>query len=252
MKRILIGAAVAALAVLAIPKPAGADTIPYCGTCHAVFNDSAQTVTLTIPSGNGRWLLFVDEPDVTGQPVVGSSAAPVGANGSYTLTVDYPTCWKGTIQGDSEVWNADKGVWHYVVGFKHAVDTTLSCPASTTTTQPSTTTTMGGGTTTTVAPSTTTTQMSTTTTTQPKQVTPGVPPKTPPAPPVTQVSPAPGAPMQPVSVATPAAQLPFTGFNAVPYLLVGGSLVSLGLWTLWAADRKRWALRRAAVARFGR
>ncbi len=130
LKKYLIGGAIGALALLAFPVVAGADTIPYCGTCHAVFNDSAQTVTLTIPSGNGRWLLFVDEPDVTGQPVVGSSAAPVGANGSYTLTVDYPTCWKGTIQGDSEVWNTDKGVWHYVVGFKHAVDTTLSCPGA--------------------------------------------------------------------------------------------------------------------------
>src|SRR5271170_4617483 len=122
MKKYLIGGVIGALAFLAFPAAASAATpIPYCGTCHAVFNDSAQTVTLTIPSGNGRWLLFVDEPDVAGQPVVGQQYAPNNANGTYTLTVPYPTCFSGTIQGDAEVWTGDG--WQYEVGHTHVIDT---------------------------------------------------------------------------------------------------------------------------------
>jgi hypothetical protein len=59
-----------------------------------VFDNSRQQVELVVP-GPERWTLFVNEPDVAGQPTVGTATGTSG-----TLVVPYPKNFCGVIQGD--------------------------------------------------------------------------------------------------------------------------------------------------------
>jgi hypothetical protein len=171
-------------------------------------------VTLTIPTPpcapdqqGCKWVLFVNEPDVAGKPVVGSVTGTSGV-----LTVKYPADFCGVLQADARTGPP----FVQVYGIRHHVGG--DCPP----------------------PTTTTTTMST----QPTGTT--EPPPTPPnvsatagSPPVpgavapTSDLPATDAPSA-AGTSTPAAsstpsQLPFTGIDVKPLLLVGSASVLTGL-----------------------
>jgi hypothetical protein len=196
------------------------------------FIPSLDEVTLTIPTPPCRngppncvWRLWVDEPFAPGQPVLGSV---VGTSG--TLVVTYPSTVCGTVQGDASVTlQADVSVggtvWRYKVGHRMDIPCTPD-PTTTTTTgvDPLATTT----TTTTQAPAAgtkTPTSSGTTTTALP-------------------VGSAPGKAVQTAALS----QLPFTGIDLEPLVLIGMALVAAGLLLATRIEERRQALRRLHYA----
>jgi hypothetical protein len=190
------------------------------------FDDAAQQVTLTIPTPacapdhpDCKWVLFVNEPDVAGKPVVGSVTGTTGV-----LAVEYPHNFCGVLQADARTGPP----WTQVYGLRHTVEGDCPPPTTTTTVPPTTTTTETPPT---VPPSVTAT-------TEPPPVQKVVPPvviatSTPPPVPAT------------VPATTPApTQLPFTGVNTKPLLFLGLTLVALGLCLINTKDSWRRMVRR--------
>ncbi len=190
-------------------------------TAVITFNDAAQQVTLQIPTPacpvsqpNCQWKFFLNEPKLSVDV-----ATVYGTSG--TLTLAYPPDFCGVIQADAYVgppWVAKRG-------FQHTI---ADCEPPTTTT-------------------TTTTEPPTTTTTLPPVPPPVSGPTVEPPAPAPTVVPvaAPVAPAVPVAPA-PLTQLPFTGRNITPFLVVGVALVSLGLALLapgeyWRRASRRWS-----------
>ena len=152
-----------------------------------------------------KWMLFVNQPYVPGQPTVGYA---VGTSG--TLTVDYPANFSGIIQADVLVGPPYK----LKFGRKHHIDTT----GSSTTTPPTTT------------PPTTTPP--TTTAVLPFTASAGSGPG------------GQGPSQLPFTSANSSSQLPFTGADITPLLVAGTALVLLGLFILTTLEQRRRALRR--------
>jgi hypothetical protein len=107
------------LLLLAVPAPAGAAAVPYS---QVNFDDQARMVTLIIPTPacqvvahttSCNWELFVNEPDVPGQPVV---SAVFGTSG--VLSVPYPALC-GVLQADALVGSPPRKD----VGHQHEINT---------------------------------------------------------------------------------------------------------------------------------
>jgi len=112
------------LLLSAMPTPAGAEGTQFV---HVNFVDQARMVTLTIPTpacGHSAhatpcvWELFVDEPDVPGQPVVGAVSGTSGV-----LSVPYPTTC-GVLQADALVGSPPRKA----VGYRHVINTCHCAP----------------------------------------------------------------------------------------------------------------------------
>ncbi len=115
--------AVVSVLLLAVPTPAAAAT--DTDFAHINFDDQAHMVTLTIPTSPCRhdghttscnWELFVNEPEVPGQPVVD---AVFGTSG--VLSVPYPALC-GVLQADALVGPPPRKE----VGHQHVI-TTCNC-----------------------------------------------------------------------------------------------------------------------------
>ncbi|HEY7915760.1 MAG TPA: hypothetical protein VIC86_02190 [Acidimicrobiales bacterium] len=112
------------LLLLTLPTSAGAAGTQFV---HVNFLDQARMVTLTIPTPACRpgdqatscvWELFVDEPDVPGQPVVGTVFGTSGV-----LSVPYPTTC-GVLQADALVGSPPRKA----VGYQHVINTCHCAP----------------------------------------------------------------------------------------------------------------------------
>lgn len=196
------------------------------------FIPSLNEVTLTIPTppcGPGPpgcvWRLWVDEPFAPGAPVLGSAVGSTGV-----LTVTYPSTVCGTVQGDAGVTlQADVSVggqvWRYKVGHRLTIPCTPTSPTS----HPPTPTTHPASTPTTVTPSL---DGSATT-----------------ALPYTGAAAAPSTEPTPAKAVQTAAisQLPFTGIDLQPMVLIGMALVTAGLLLASRLEQRRRALRRLHV-----
>ena len=130
-RRLHLALALAPLLLLFLPAQAGADS-QFAGLG---FNDNAHVVTLAIPSSPCRsdhkaiacnWTLSVDEPDVAGQPVVGTATGTTGV-----LSVTYPA-FCGLLQADALVGPPQRKE----VGHRHVINT-CDCPSPLGSTWPS-------------------------------------------------------------------------------------------------------------------
>ncbi len=221
------------------------------------FWNSFQVVTMRVPERAWcpktepycEWQLFVDEPDIPSQTVVGTATGTSGI-----LTVHYPKDFCGVIQADAIVgpspWLLQFGRRHMIkTGSCGTTTTTTTKPPPTTTTTfrppPTTTTTMKHcvcTTTTTTKPKThpKTTTTTTTTTTHSSQL------------PFTSSTSAPAAVAgQSDGTTQPArllAQLPFTGADVRPLVLVGSALILMGIYILTTLEQRRRAMRRMATS----
>ncbi len=188
---------------------------------NPILQFGTDSVSLIIPTPpcpgthtGCEWMLFVNEPNVPGQPTVGYA---VGTSG--TLTVDYPANFSGIIQADVLVGPPYK----LKFGRKHHIDTT---PSSTTTTTPSSTT-------------------STTVQTKATTVLPFTGNSTGSGGGGTSGGAGGQGPSQlPFTSANSSSQLPFTGADITPLLVAGTVLVLLGLFILTTLEQRRRALRR--------
>ncbi len=210
MKRMFMGGALIALgvAILTLSSGVAGGSPPVA----LVFDDAAQQVTLTIPTPpcapdqqGCKWVLFVNEPDVAGKPVVGSVTGTTGV-----LTVKYPADFCGVLQADARTgppFVQVYGLVHHVGG---------DCP-------PSPTTTMSTQPTGTTEPPPTPPNVSATASSPP------VPAAVAPTNdlPATE-APAAAGTSTPVATSTPS-QLPFTGIDVKPLFLVGSASVLTGL-----------------------
>jgi hypothetical protein len=120
----LLGLAAVPLALGLSMHAADADM----GRAVIQFNDPGRVVTLTIPTppcrpdGNTiacQWELEVDEPNVPGQPVVGTAFGTSGV-----LSIPYPS-YCGVIQADAVVGPPPRRE----VGYQHQINTCV-CPSN--------------------------------------------------------------------------------------------------------------------------
>lgn len=207
-------------------------------TATPVFDDAARQVTLTIPTPpcapgqeGCKWLLFVNEPDVPGKPVVDSVTGTVGV-----LTVQYPPNFCGVLQADARTGPP----WVQVRGLRHTVSTDHCPPPPTITTTTTTTTT----TTSTTAPPV------------PPIVAAGGQPPAEPATPARQPAVLPFTAGEAASPSTSAptsgavaTRLPFTGLDTKPLWILGLSLVAFGLTLLGSGPKWRRLLHRLGYTR---
>lgn len=130
-RRLHLALALAPLVLLFMPAQAGADS----QFASLGFNDTAHVVTLAVPSTPCRsdhkaiactWTLSVNEPDVAGQPVVGTATGTAGV-----LSVTYPA-FCGRIQADALVGPPQRKE----VGYRHLINT-CDCPSPMGSTWPS-------------------------------------------------------------------------------------------------------------------
>ncbi|HEV3281452.1 MAG TPA: hypothetical protein VG032_07585 [Acidimicrobiales bacterium] len=121
--------AVVTLLLVAQPTPAGAADSQFV---HIKFDDQARMVTMTLPTSPCRqsarftrcnWVLFVDEPDMPGQPVVGTATGTSGV-----LSVPYPSVCDhvGRLQADALVGPPLRKM----VGYRHGLLSTCHCAPS--------------------------------------------------------------------------------------------------------------------------
>ncbi len=230
------------------------------------FDDYFGAVELIVPtpacakSDPGcEWMLYVNEPGVKGAPLV---AWRIGTSG--ILTVMYPPDFCGGIQADALIGPAS---W---VRKASAIHHIYTCESSTTTTSTSSTSTTSTSTTTTSTTSTTSTTLPATTTTASTSST--VPPSTtsttatPSSLPFTAgasgstttvaggggaTSGASGAAgtTAPHAATGSSAQLPFTGFDPRPLIVLGSLLIVAGGLLLTTVEQRRRMLRRAGAIR---
>ncbi len=200
-------------------------------TAVIIFDDAAQQAQLIIPTPacpasqpNCEWKFFLNEPklSVDVSTVYGTSG---------TLTLAYPRDFCGVIQADAYVgppWVAKRG-------FQHTIQD-CTPPTTTTTAPPTTTTTAPPATTTTTEPPTAPTTSTTTPTPPVFAATNDPPPAAPPAPPL---APPPAAAPESAPVSATQPQLPFTGRDMKPLLLIGLTLVAVGLSLLTTTESWR-------------
>ncbi len=225
MKRIIIASviAVTAVAAVVIGTASGASGSPTSAVI--TFDDNAHQVTLQIPdppcdtSEPGCvWKFFLNEPKVSVDV-----ATVYGSTG--TLTISYPPNFCGIIQADAYVGPTANGPWVSKRGWQHQIPPVGDCEPPT---PPS-----GGGTDT-PPPGGPSSE-------PPPAATPVVPAPAPtPEPQAAAVAPvvaaATAAPSTtttattaPAKPATAPASLPFTGANLGPFVVLGLTLVTLGL-----------------------
>jgi hypothetical protein len=241
MKRLhtFAAAITGAIALSASIGTVAVSAAPASSTPVLAFDDAAQQVTLTIPTPacapgheGCQWLLFVNEPGVSGRPEVGEATGTTGV-----LTVHYPANFCGTLQADAQTgppWTQEHGGVHTVENGNCAPTTTTTTTTSPPTTPPtvlpvntpqappgppSSPTVAAGATTPTAAPSGTALATGTVAAASTEPTT--VPPA------------ALGA-----SGRTPT-QLPFTGADIRPYVLVGLTLIALGTFLLIGGTSRR-------------
>jgi hypothetical protein len=229
----VVGAIVGLIAVSVPVGSAAVSAADSALTGLITFDDAAQQVTLTVPTPacapdheGCKWVLFVNEPKVAGEPVVGSETGTTGV-----LTVKYPPDFCGVLQADARTGPP----YVQVLGLLHTVKGSNCSPT----------------------PTSTTTTSSTTTTTTSGPV-PGSQPPTPPSAAAAAVSPADGPvgatstgpTSEPAAAGTSApvsatpTQLPFTGANVRPFLFVGLTLVAVGAFLLTTRISRRRMARR--------
>jgi hypothetical protein len=245
MKRAIIAASsVLALTLLSVSLGGAAwSATGSPSTAVITFDDAAQQVTLTIPTPacptsqpNCMWKFFLNEPKLSVDVAI-----VYGTSG--TLTLAYPKNFCGVIQADAYVgppWVAKRGFQHTIEDCSGPVTPTTNTPTSPTTTeQPG----QGAAT-------------STTTSTVPVPVDAAAGN----SPPSTQASASGGgsataSPNAPADATTPASApahaatglLPFTGVGFQQILLIGLSLVALGLALLSSTESGRRMVRRLAA-----
>jgi hypothetical protein len=207
--------------VAAISGTASASVTPNAFPIIKFWSTSNQ-VTLQVPICDGRratceWMLFVNEPYVPGQTVVGEV---VGSSG--VLTVPYPADFCGVIQADAIL---ETNPVRLEIGHQAAVTTAANCPPITKNTVP--TPKPLPGTTGSDPPSPTGTGTGTATPTGTGTAT------------LTN-DPAHAA-------AVEAAQLPFTGIDIKPMGYIGVAMVLTGLLLASTFEKRRRALRRLKV-----
>ncbi len=226
MKRIIV-ASVIAVTVLAAGAAGTAGAASGPTSAVITFDDVAQQVTLQIPDPpcdvsepNCVWKFFLNEPKLSVDV-----ATIYGTSG--TLTLPYPTDFCGIIQADAYVGPTANGPWVPKRGWQHPIQTGTCEPGSTTTSSMPT------------SPQSSVPTSSTTTTTDgPTTEAAAQPPVTP------VVAAAAAAPTSTTTTTLPAkpaaavTSLPFTGANLRPFVLLGGTLVALGLGLL-VRRRKR-------------
>jgi hypothetical protein len=236
MKRAIIAASsVLALTLLSVSLGGAAwSTTGSPSTAVITFDDAAQQVTLTIPTPacptsqpNCMWKFFLNEPKLSVDVAI-----VYGTSG--TLTLAYPKNFCGVIQADAYVgppWVAKRGFQHTIEDCSGPVIPTTDTPASTTTT-------------------------TTTTSTVPGPVDAAAA-GSPPSPPTgaSGGGPASASPDAPADATTPTSApahaatglLPFTGVGFQQILLIGLSLVVLGLALLTSTESGRRMARRLAA-----
>jgi len=195
------------------------------------------------------WMLWVNEPQVSGTPLVG---AKTGSSGTVTVTVPN---FCGLVQADAELGPAP---WKFVIGIRRHLD---SCESSTTTTTmvppTTTTTTSGSGSSTTTTTSGAAPSTTTTTTVAPTSTTTTVAPKVAAASTTTVELPFTGATSSSTTTVTAeaakptaaATQLPFTGADLRPLVLLGSMMIILGGFLLSTVESRRRMLRRASAVK---
>jgi hypothetical protein len=198
------------------------------------MNNDEQLARLVIPApspcGDCLWMLFMDEPEVVGGPVV---AEVTGRHGS--LTIPYPK-FCGVIQAD-----ALEGPlpWKIIEGHRMRIDTCDPPPptsSTTTTTRPKKHHTTGSTTTSTAAPVVAAKVSHTGGGGDPSAL--PFTAATSAATTVATSSPTPSAP-----------QLPFTGVDIKPFVILGAMMMLLGGFLLSTVESRRRMLRRAAAIR---
>jgi hypothetical protein len=127
MKRKHLLALAAIPMAMAMSHAAGAAT-PRAGVR---FDRATQMVHLTIPdsckphgkkvAGTCTWLLWGDEPDVSGHPSIGYVQG-----GSGVLSLAAPK-FCGVVQYDALV-SGSNNIWHYVVGHRYTIKTCTPPP----------------------------------------------------------------------------------------------------------------------------
>ena len=185
------------------------------------------------------WMLYVNEPDIPPQPVVGYQIAAAGS-GVAILEVKYPSDFCGVIQADALV---GPSPWLREFGHQMMINT-----CDTTTTSPPTT-----------SPPTTSAPTTSPPTTSPPTTAPRTPTTTPPHTAATSALPFTGDtspagdssstdPVGNTTATTAPASLPFTGSNLKPLVILGVAMILAGLYLLSNVEQRRRALRRLGSA----
>jgi hypothetical protein len=213
------------------------------------FWNAYERVTLNVPARawcpkskpKCVWELFVNEPDIPAQTVVGIATGTSGV-----LMVDYPAHFCGVLQADAIV---GPSPWLLEYGHQKMIKTGRCDPNTTTTTGASTSTTRPHGSSTT----TTTKPHATTTTTKPKIHV--VTTTTVKLPFTSSTAPAPAAVAATVATvaasttsAPPTAQLPFTGADVRPLAILGTLLIIFGIYILTTLEQRRRVFRRMSYS----
>jgi hypothetical protein len=211
------------------------------------FWNAYERVTLDVPARawcpkskpKCVWELFVNEPDIPAQTVVGIATGTSGV-----LMVDYPAHFCGVLQADAIV---GPSPWLLEYGHQKMIKTGASC-------DPNTTTTTGVPTSTTKPHSTSTTTTkphSTTTTTKPKvhvvtTTTVKLPFTSTTAPAAVAAT---AATVNASTTSAPAtAQLPFTGADVRPLAILGTLLIIFGIYILTTLEQRRRVFRRMSYS----
>jgi hypothetical protein len=198
------------------------------------FWPAYHEVTLTLPSPpcpatntSCEWLLEVNEPDVPAQTVLGTATGSSGM-----LTVTYSAAFCGVIQADALI---GPSPWFLKYGHR---DTVTGTDCATPVTTPPVTT-----------PPVTSPPAVTPVANPPAAVVQTQLPYTAPTTPTT-AAPAAAAvtPTSAVTATTDPAQLPFTGVNVKPLVLVGSGLILAGLYVLTTIEQRRRALMRVGYS----
>ncbi|HEV3131626.1 MAG TPA: hypothetical protein VGY51_06660 [Acidimicrobiales bacterium] len=255
MKRAIIAASsVLALTLLSVSLGAAAWSVTSTpSTAVITFDDAAQQVTLTIPTPacptsqpNCMWKFFLNEPKLSVDVAI-----VYGTSG--TLTLAYPKNFCGVIQADAYVgppWVAKRGFQHTIEDCSGPVGPTTGTPASTTTTEQP-----GQASATSTTTSTVPGPVDAAGSGPPPAAATGSPPSAPASASgggsasTSHNAPADATSGTPASAPVHAATglLPFTGVGFEQFLLIGLSLVVLGLALLTSTESGRRMARRLAA-----
>ncbi len=127
--RIVTASTVIALGVLMVTAGVAAASSPVGEDAVVTFWDNYNVVTLRVPAEcpmqqpNCLWMLWVNEPDIPAQTVVGYATGTSGI-----LTVAYPTNFCGVIQADVL---AGPNPWRLLFGHRTSIQTgSCTCPTT--------------------------------------------------------------------------------------------------------------------------